>query len=62
MCEATAYVLKSGEEQTVLKSVDEVKIEGEEVRLTSIFGDRKTINARFKLYDNSSGKLLFEPI
>jgi len=62
MCETHAYILEDGKEEKVLESVDLVELEGDEVKLLSIFGDQKTISARFKLYDNTKRKILFEPL
>jgi predicted RNA-binding protein len=62
MCEAHAFILKDGKEEKVLESVDLVEFEDGQVRLTSIFGEQKSLNARLKLYDNSKSKILFEPV
>ena len=62
MCEAHAFILKDGEEEKVLESVDLVKMEGDEVNLLSIFGEQKTLKARLKLYDNTKRKIIFEPL
>jgi len=62
MCEAHAFILKDGEEKKVLESVDLVELEGDEVKLLSIFGEQKTLKARLKLYDNTKRKIVFEPL
>ena len=62
MCEAHAYVLKNGKEEKIMESVDRVELEGDEVRLISIFGEQKTLKARLRLYNNSEGKIVFEPL
>jgi predicted RNA-binding protein len=62
MCEAHAFILKDGEEEKVLENVDLVKMEGDEVKLLSIFGEQKTLKARLKLYDNNKRKIVFEPL
>jgi predicted RNA-binding protein len=62
MCEAHAFVLKDGKEEMVLENVDLVDLEGDEVRLVSIFGEQKTLKARLKQYNNSERKILFEAI
>ena len=60
MCEAHAFILKDENEEMFLESVDLVELEGDEVRLVSIFGEQKTLKARFKLYDNTKRKIVFE--
>jgi predicted RNA-binding protein len=62
MCEAHAFMLKNGKEEKVLENVDLVSLEGDEVKLVSIFGEQKTLKARLKVYNNTEGKILFEPI
>jgi predicted RNA-binding protein len=62
MCEAHAFILKEGKEEKVLENVDLVELEGDEVRLTNIFGEQKSLRARLRLYDNSERKILFEPV
>jgi predicted RNA-binding protein len=62
MCDASAYLVREGVEEVILESVDLVEFDGDEATLTSIFGERKTLRARLRLFDNSQGKLLFEPL
>ncbi len=62
MCEAHAFLLKDGHEEKILESVDLVEMEGDSVRLVNIFGEQKTLHARLKRYDNSQGKIVFEPV
>jgi predicted RNA-binding protein len=62
MCDANAYLVKDGAEEVLLQSVDLVEMDGDEAKLTNIFGERKIVRARLKLFDNGQGKLLFEPI
>jgi predicted RNA-binding protein len=45
MCEASAYILKNGQEELFLSEVDIVEPEGEGLRLVSIFGEQKVIKA-----------------
>jgi predicted RNA-binding protein len=62
MCDTTAFVVRSGAEEKILENVDRVELDGDEVTLTNIFGERETLTARLRLIDNSAGKLLFEPL
>ena len=61
MCEAHAFILKNGKEEKIMESVDLVEIEGDEVKLVNIFGEQKILKASLKLYNNSEGKIIFEP-
>ena len=62
MCEANAFILRAGEEEKILESVDEVAVEGDHVKLINIFGEQKLLKARIKLYSNSESKILLEPV
>jgi predicted RNA-binding protein len=62
MCEANAFILRNGKEEMVLDNVDLVELEGDEVKLVNIFGEQKSLKARLKLYNNSEGKIVFEPV
>lgn len=62
MCDANAYLERDGVEELLLESVDLVEQDGDEARLINIFGERRIVRARLKLFDNSQGKLLFEPV
>jgi predicted RNA-binding protein len=62
MCEAHAFVLKNGNEEMLLENVDLVNIEGDEVKLVSIFGEQKTLKAKLRLYNNTERKIVFEPV
>lgn len=60
MCEAHAYILKNGEEEVLLENVDEVEVEGDEIRMINIFGEQKSIKATIKSYSNTERKILLE--
>jgi predicted RNA-binding protein len=45
MCEATAYLMKNGQEELVMKDVDLVEPEGDSLRLVNIFGEQKVLKA-----------------
>jgi predicted RNA-binding protein len=46
MCEANAYLIKDDEPTLIMEAVDTVEPEGDGIKLVSIFGDQKFINAR----------------
>ncbi len=45
MCEASAYMLKDGQEELLLTEVDTIEPEGENLRIVNIFGEQKVIKA-----------------
>jgi predicted RNA-binding protein len=62
MCEAHAYLLKNGVEEVLLENVDQVEVEGDEVRMINIFGEQKILKALIKSYNNTERKILLEAI
>ena len=45
MCEASAYVLRNGQEELLLKDVDIIEHDGDDLRLVNIFGEQTVIKA-----------------
>ncbi|MDR3038867.1 MAG: CooT family nickel-binding protein [Candidatus Adiutrix sp.] len=63
MCEANVYlVAEGGEDETLyLEAVDRIVPEGPEAwRLTSIFGEQKTLSARLKSLNLVEHRIIFE--
>jgi predicted RNA-binding protein len=58
MCEATAYLLKNGQEELVLKDVDVVEPDGDNVRLVNIFGEQKILKAEIHSLNLINHKVL----
>jgi predicted RNA-binding protein len=58
MCEANAYVLRNGQEELLLKDVDIVEPDGEELRLVSIFGEQTVIRADIHLLNLVNHKII----
>ncbi len=62
MCEASVYLIQGGREEMLLDSVDELDIQGQEIRIVNIFGEQKTLKAVFKSYKSAERKILLEEI
>jgi predicted RNA-binding protein len=60
MCEAHAYILKNGVEEMLLENVDQVEVEGDEIRMINIFGEQKILKARIRSYNNTERKIILE--
>jgi predicted RNA-binding protein len=58
MCEATAYMLKQGQEELVLKDVDVIEREGDNLRIVSIFGEQKVLKAEIHSLNLINHKVL----
>ena len=59
MCEANAYIVKDGDEELFMESVDSVEPEDDAFRLVSIFGEQKTLKGRLLKMNLVDHKILF---
>jgi len=62
MCEAHAYLLRNDIEEKLLENVDQIDVEGDEIRIINIFGEQKILKAKIKSYNNTDSKILLEAI
>jgi len=60
MCEAHAYILRNGKEIKLLENVDQVEVEGDEIKMINIFGEQKILKARIRSYNNTNNKIVLE--
>ena len=60
MCEASAYLIESGEETLVMENVDVLRPEGNGIYLQDIFGGQRTIKARIKELNLVDHRILLE--
>jgi predicted RNA-binding protein len=60
MCEAHAYILRNGKEVKLLDNVDQVEVEGDEIKMVNIFGEQKILKARIRSYNNTESKIVLE--
>jgi predicted RNA-binding protein len=55
MCEANAYLIDGNDAKLVMEKVDRIEPEGDGLKLVSIFGEQKFLNAQVRslaLLDN----------
>ena len=60
MCEASAFILRDGQEELVLESVDIVEQENGNIRLVNIFGEQKVLPANIKKLSLVDHKIILE--
>lgn len=61
MCEASAYILdKDGKEELIMEGVDILEPEEGKLRLVSIFGEQKSLNAKVKSMSLVNHKIVLE--
>lgn len=59
MCEANAYLVKDGKEELVMRGVDVLKPEGENVYIQDIFGEQRWIKARLQEMNLVNHRIVF---
>jgi len=62
MCETNAYLKSEGGDELLLESLARVEVDGDKLYLTSIFGDKKTVNGRILEINFQGGKIVLERI
>jgi len=62
MCEATAYVLSAGKEEVCLRDIDMLESKGDELHMTSIYGEHKVVKGRIKSISLVEHKILLEEL
>jgi predicted RNA-binding protein len=58
MCEATAYLIKNGQEELLLKDVDVIEPDGDSLRIVNIFGEQKVLKAEIHSLNLINHKVL----
>ena len=62
MCEATAYLLKDGQEETIMEGVDILESGDNLLKLTNLYGEEKKLKAKIKKFSLVDHKILLEPL
>ena len=62
MCEATAYILRDGQEEIVMEGVDILEPQDGQIRMKNIFGEEKRVEARIKGFSLVHHKIILEPL
>jgi predicted RNA-binding protein len=63
MCEANAYLVKAGQEELILESVDVVEPEkDDQFRLINIFNEQKIVKGRIKSMHLVAHRIVFEAL
>jgi predicted RNA-binding protein len=60
MCEASAFIIRDGQEELVLESVDVLEEENGNIRMVSIFGEQKVLSAKIKKLSLVDHKIILE--
>jgi predicted RNA-binding protein len=62
MCQSTAYILKDGEEEEVMADIATIIPEGNKLRLISLFGEEKEVEASIEQINLLGHKIILKPI
>ena len=62
MCESSAILIKDGNEDVLLDSVDSFESDGDVIKFQNIFGEEKKIRGRIKSISLIDHKIFIEPL
>jgi predicted RNA-binding protein len=60
MCESKVFLLKDGEETLLMEDVVRIEVDGEDIRLFGLLGERVDVKARITLMDMKKHRILLE--
>ena len=60
MCEAAVYLLRDGQEELLLESVDQLETREGQIKMVSIFGEQKEVRAKIKRLSLVDHKIILE--
>ncbi|OGP81600.1 MAG: RNA-binding protein [Deltaproteobacteria bacterium RBG_16_54_11] len=61
MCESTAYLIKDGKEEEIMAEVASIIPAGKKLRLVSLFGEEKEVQASIQEINLVGHKILLKP-
>jgi len=53
MCEQRVYLMNKGEEKLIMEAVDRIQVVANGVRVMNLFGEEKTVDAKFHSWANN---------
>jgi predicted RNA-binding protein len=62
MCDSSAYLILEGKENLILEHIDHLETKATGIRLISIFGEEKDLEARIRGISLLDHKILLEPL
>jgi predicted RNA-binding protein len=62
MCDTNLYLWREGKEELFMESIDLIRPEGETVVVRDIFGEQRTLRARFRETHLSKHRIVFEEL
>ena len=62
MCESAVYVIKNGQEQLVLESVENLEVNGDQIWLENIFGEKKELKAKVRSFKMNDHKIILQAL
>jgi predicted RNA-binding protein len=62
MCLGKAYIEADNKRELVLDSIASLEIDGTKLKLSTIFGDQKEIEATIKEIDFESSRIILTPV
>ena len=61
MCQSTAYILKDGKKEEIMADIATIVPEGRKLRLVSLFGEEKVVEASIQKINLLGHEIILEP-
>jgi len=62
MCESAVYIIKDNQEQLVLESVENLEVNGDQIWLENIFGEKKELKAKVRSFKMNDHKIILQAL
>ncbi len=60
MCQSNAYVLDRGHEELILEDVAQVEVDGNMVKMRTLFGEQVSLRARIREINFTKNRIILE--
>ena len=62
MCDVHVFLKTAKNKEKILESVEYLEADGEQITARNIFGEEKTVRAKFTLFDSSQNTIVLEAL
>jgi len=62
MCMVSAYVEAGGECELLLEDVSKIEVKGQQVRVETLFGEARELDATIRVIDFQGGRVVLEKV
>jgi predicted RNA-binding protein len=60
MCDAHVFLHNKDKEEKILENVDQIDVEGDDIRMVNIFGEQMVVKGKIISYNAAKNKIVLE--